>query len=252
MGSDPNFRLRPAATVLQAGGMPRALRASLAGLPHHVIARANGGARLFDRAADFIAFLDLIGEAGARAPAAALGYCLMPNHVHLLLRPAEPGALSRWMQWLLTTHSARRHRARGTRGHVWQGRFKAFPIQDDRHFLTVLRYVERNALRAGLVQRAEDWRWSSLAARESGAPPAWLEAPDLPGGWRAYVNEAQSAAELDALRRSVNRGWPFGEAGWASVSRASGPPRSSTRAKAIGAQAWAISAKRAVSPIVAP
>ena len=195
--------------------MPRALRASLPGLPHHVIARANGSARVFARPTDFLAFLDLLAEAGGRAPVVTLGYCLMPNHVHLLLRPAAADALSRWMQWLLTTHAARRHRALGTRGHVWQGRFKAFPIQDDRHFLTVLRYVERNALRAGLVERAEAWRWSSLAAREGGAPPSWLEAPSLPRGWRDYVNEAQSAAEVDALRRSVNRGFPFGEPAWA-------------------------------------
>jgi putative transposase len=214
--------------------MPRALRASLPGLPHHVIARANGGGRIFSRPADFLAFLDLVAEAGERAPVAVLGYCLMPNHVHLLLRPAEADALSRWMQWLLTTHAARRHRALGTRGHVWQGRFKAFPIQDDRHFLTVLRYVERNALRAGLVEQAEAWRWSSLAARADGAL-AWLETPTLPRGWTAYVNEAQTAAELDALRRSVNRGFPFGEADWATAKAAalgfSARPRGRPRLK---------------------
>jgi putative transposase len=124
--------------------------------------------------------------------------------------------LSEFMQWLLTTHvHGYRMRYRGS-GHVWQGRFKAFPIEQDEHLLTVLRYVERNALRANLVARAEDWPWSSL--------PAWLSPPLLPRlhpgpvprhvGWLEYVQEPQTEAELAALRRSVARGAPYGGANW--------------------------------------
>ena len=103
-------------------------------------------------------------------------------------------------------------------GHAYQGRFKSFPVQDDEHLLTVLRYVERNALRAGLVRRAEDWPWSSLWRQEKGGEKArellgeWpLPRPE---DWAAWVNQAQSEAELKALRRSVVRGCPYGEAGW--------------------------------------
>jgi putative transposase len=144
--------------------------------------------------------------------------CLMPNHIHLVLRPCEDGDLGRWMQWLLTAHVRRHHHHYGTSGHIWQGRFKAFPIQHDAHLLQVMRYVERNALRANLVCRAEDWHWGSLAWRNSAYPPAFLTLPPIPlsGDWIARVNAPESTVELEALRRSVNRGTPFGDEAWVS------------------------------------
>ena len=106
------------------------------------------------------------------------------------------------------------HRSSGT-GPLYQGRFKSFPIQEDDHFLTVLRYVERNALRANLVQRAEDWRWSSLWHRVQGGAAALDEGPvALPRDWRRTFSRLQTEAELAALRRSVVRGVPFGEESW--------------------------------------
>ena len=145
--------------------MPRTARASVGDICYHVLNRGNGRQRVFHRDEDYAAFLDLVGSACARLPLRVLGLCLLPNHFHLLLWPHADGDLSRWMQWLLTAHVRRYHGRRGTSGHIWQGRFKAFPIQRDEHFLTVLRYVERNPVRAGLVRRAEDWPWSSLALR---------------------------------------------------------------------------------------
>ncbi len=100
-----------------------------------------------------------------------LAYCLMPNHFHLLLWPREDGDLSQFMRWLTVTHTQRwhaHHRTAGT-GHLYQGRFKSFPVESDDNFLTVCRYVERNAVRANLVERAEDWRWGSLSARRAKA-----------------------------------------------------------------------------------
>jgi putative transposase len=153
----------------------------------------------------------LVGQACQRLPMRVVGFCLMPNHFHLVLWPYQDGDLSRFMQWLLTSHVRRYHRHYGGSGHVWQGRFKAFPIEQDEHLLMVLRYVERNALRAKLVCRAEDWRWSSL-----GATDAWLHPGPVPRGddWLAWVNQPQSEAEEKALRRSVNRGTPFGSPTW--------------------------------------
>jgi putative transposase len=119
------------------------------------------------------------------------------------------------MQWLLTSHVRRHHRVHRTTGHVWQGRFKAFPIEDDDHLLTVLRYVEQNPLRAKLVRRAENWRWSSVGA---GGSAAGLELHDgpfpRPADWLRFVNEPQIEAELESLRRSVLRGAPFGKESW--------------------------------------
>ncbi len=197
--------------------MPRTARASVGNVCYHVINRGNGSAKVFHNNGDFAAFNALFDEASARLNMRLLAYCLMPNHFHLVLWPHGDGDLSRWMQWLMTAHVRRYHRLRGTRGHVWQGRFKAFPIQKDEHLVTVLRYVERNPLRAGLVERAEEWAWSSLRMRQGRDPETVLDqgpAP-LPRNWTGFVNRPQTATELDHVRRCVNREAPFGNAAWA-------------------------------------
>lgn len=197
--------------------MPRTARASVGGMCYHVLNRGNGRAKVFHKDADYASFVDLLAEANERLPLQILGYALMPNHFHLVLRPRAAGDLGRWMQWLLTSHVRRYHRHYQGNGHVWQGRFKAFPIQDDNHLLTVLRYVERNPLRAKLVTRAEQWPWSSLAWRPTGNRPQMLSAWPIatPRNWLARVNDVQSDSELAAVRQSVNRGTPFGAEIWA-------------------------------------
>lgn len=194
--------------------MPRTARASAGGLCYHIINRGNARAAVFHQPGDYRAFVALLREAAARVPMRVLAYCLLPNHFHVAVWPRADGDLSRWMQWLLTAHVRRYHRHYRTSGHVWQGRFKAFPIQQDEHLLTVLRYIERNPLRAGLVARAEDWLWSSV--REWGTADPFLHAGPVPrpADWVAWVNEAVTDAELERLRHSVNRGTPFGTAAW--------------------------------------
>jgi len=149
-------------------------------------------------------------------PMRVLGWCLMPNHFHLVLWPHEAGDLSQWMHWLLNTHVRRYHRHHGSSGHLWQGRFKAFAIEHDAHLLTVLRYVERNALRAGLVERAELWPWSSLHREASEPRPTYWHAGPVPRpeGWLAWVNEPVTEAELKQLRVCLERGRPYGNEGW--------------------------------------
>ena len=133
--------------------------------------------------------------------------------------PHDDGELSRFIGWLTLTHTQRWHSAHGTTGcgHLYQGRFKSFPVEDDEHFLTVARYVERNALRAKLVRDAADWRWSSLARWLAGGPARGLltswpvrRSPD----WLAHVNSPQTEAEVAALQRSIQRGVPFGSPEW--------------------------------------
>jgi len=152
--------------------MPRSARASAGGYCYHVMNRGNARAEVFHKQEGLAAFLRIMGEAGLRVPMRVVAYCLMPNHFHLVLWPRTDGDLSRWMHWLLTTHVRRYLGHYGHSGHVWQGRFKAFPIQQDEHLLTVIRYVERNPLRAGLVERAQDWKWSSLGPKAPPATPA--------------------------------------------------------------------------------
>ena len=145
--------------------MPRTARASVGGLCYHVMNRGNARAEIFWKREDYAAFLTLLRDATDRVPVRVLAYCLMPTHFHLALWPRRDGDLSRFLHWLLTAHVRRYHQHYQSSGHVWQGRFKAFPIQQDDHLLTVLRYIERNPVRAGLVTRAEEWQWSSLRER---------------------------------------------------------------------------------------
>ena len=198
--------------------MPRTTRAAAGDLCYHVINRGNARATVFHKDGDYQAFLDLIAAANDRLPMRVLGFCLMPNHFHLILRPHEDGDLSRWMQWLTTTHVRRYHKHHQTvgGGHIWQGRFKAFPIQRDEHLLAVLRYIERNPKRANLVDAAQDWRWSSLRWRTSTAPLPWLaKLPiELPANWTRRVNQPESEKELEAVRHSIRRSSPFGGEKW--------------------------------------
>ena len=200
--------------------MPRRPRLAAGELAYHILNRRVGRLPLFEKPADYVAFEKILAEAADRTRVRIAAYCLMPNHWHLLLWPRRDGELSEVLRWITVTHTQRwhaHHHTAGT-GPVYQGRFKSFPVQTDEHFLTVARYVERNALRAKLVSRAEGWQWSSLWRREQedGKMTAWLsEWPmDQPRDWVARVNRPQMASELKALRVSVQRGQPFGEEGW--------------------------------------
>jgi putative transposase len=195
--------------------MPRTARASVAGLWYHVLNRGNRREAVFHKPADYDAFVKAMADAQVRLPVDILGYCLMPNHFHLVLRTRADGDLGRWVQWVLMAHARRYHRHYHTTGHVWQGRFKAFPIQDDDHLVSVLRYVERNALRAELVARAEDWKWSSVAAWLRHDPMLWRgKQPVRDKRWLERVNEPLSAGDLDRLRLSVERSRPYGKEAW--------------------------------------
>jgi putative transposase len=194
--------------------MPRTARASVAGTWYHVLNRGNRRAAVFHKPSDYDAFVKAIADAHARMPIDLLGYCLMPNHFHLVIRTRADDDLGRWVRWLLVAHAQRYHRHYGTTGHVWQGRYKAFPVQDDDHLIGVLRYVERNALRAELVARAEDWKWSSLPGWLSGDPLLWRGLAVRDERWLERVNEPLSAGDLRRLRLSVERGRPYGDESW--------------------------------------
>src|SRR5205814_5019713 len=159
------------------------------GLVYHVLNRAVARLPLFEKDGDYQAFERVMGEALHETPMRVLAYCLMPNHWHMVLWPEHDGELTAFVRWLTHTHSMRwhAHYHTGGTGHIYQGRFKSFPIEGDDHFYTVCRYVERNPLRANLVQRAEHWRWSSLWRRIHGDDqPGPLLAPwpmPLPATW---------------------------------------------------------------------
>ena len=200
--------------------MSRHIRAQEGGVVYHAINRANARACLFDDRGDYQAFERVLGEAIARESMRLLAYCVMPNHFHLVLWPRADGDLSRFMGWLTMTHTQRWHAHRNTvgSGHLYQGRFKSFPVQSDEHLLILCRYVERNPLRAGLVTRAEHWPWGSLA--KSTTVPSidnsllhpWVI--ERPGDWVERVNAAMTPAEEEAVQRSIQRNQPFGTSDW--------------------------------------
>lgn len=196
--------------------MPRIRRVAPAGLAHHVLNRGNNRACIFRKPRDYQAFAALLLEAQDRVPMRVLAWALMPNHFHLVLWPETMDAISAYMRWLMNGHIRRYQHHYGTcgHGHVYQGRFKNFPIQTGGHLLRVLRYVEANALRAGLVARAEDWPWSSLAPPSDGRPLLTPSPVPRPPDWLDYVNAVTATQELGALRSAVRRGAPFGESAW--------------------------------------
>ncbi|MGB2984970.1 MAG: transposase [Phycisphaerae bacterium] len=206
--------------------MARPLRHAPGGLAYHVINRGTGRRRVFDDAGDYEAFERVLAEARERVGMRVCAYVVMPNHWHFVLWPRNDGDLSRFMSWLTMTHTQRWHAHRHTTGtgHVYQGRFKSFPIEADDHFLTVCRYVERNPLRAGLVDSVANWRWGSFAVRRASGKRARALLDDWPvkrpRDWARCVNEAETTEQLETLRQCVRRGRPYGREGWTEPTAA--------------------------------
>jgi putative transposase len=174
---------------------------------------------LFNTPADYETFLRVMIETSARVTVPLLVYCLMPNHWHLVLWSRTDGDISKYLQWLTGTHAQRWRVAAGSigRGAVYQGRFRSVPVQTDIHLVRLCGYVERNALRAGLVGRAELWRWSSLAveARNNSNRPTLSPWPiPQPADWINCVNQEEPASELERIRTSIKRNIPYGTPQW--------------------------------------
>ena len=184
----------------------------------HVVNRSAKRARLFDVADDYLAARDVLALGVDRFDVALFAYSMMPNHWHFVIAARTDGELSRFMHWFETTHARRWQLAKGADGlgAVYQGRFKSLAIQADAHFLWVCRYVERNALRANMVNRAEDWPWSSLWQRlhRSDGPTLAQWPVPLTSDWLTYVNAPQTDAEMAAFRNAIEARRPFGDDEW--------------------------------------
>lgn len=224
--------------------MPRIIRIDIGNHCYHVINRANARLPIFFAEKDYILFENVLEEAKEKFSMRILAYCLMPNHFHLVLYPKNDGDMGKFMQWLTLTHTQRWHQANNTKGsgHLYQGRYKSFLIQDDNHLLSVARYVERNSLRAKLVKRAENWGFCSLArrlsndARKKKLLSEW-PIPE-PRDYLSFVNTPQTKDEEESIRGSVVRGKPFGADEWTlkmikkfgleATVRATGRPKKGT------------------------
>jgi putative transposase len=231
--------------------MPRPPRIVIPDVVYHVLNRANERARIFHSPSEYRLFRLLLREAARHVAMRLLAYCVMPNHWHLVLWPSEDGQLSSFMRWLTLTHAQRWHTRRRNlgSGHLYQGRFKSFIVQPDGHVLEVCRYIERDPLRTGLVRRLDHWRWSSLwQLSHSGKARIPIDEGPLPHppDWLRVAREPQNEPELLALRRSIERGAPFGEPRWCddmvsrfgliSTIRPRGRPRSGSQRRGAAPQ----------------
>ena len=204
--------------------MPRRPRICPPGTCFHVLNRSVARLALFEKPADYEAFERVLHEAFTRVPLPVFAYSVMPNHWHFVVRPQTKTQVTNFFRWLTHTHTMRWHAHYHTEGsgHLYQGRFKTFPIEDDEHLLAVLRYVERNPLSASLCENAEDWRYGSLwrtvhgDADSQSLLSSWpIERPRT---WKAMVNRPQNEAETKAIQQCLKKGSPYGSQRFVSQS----------------------------------
>ena len=196
--------------------MPRLSRTVFAGIPHHITQRGNRREDIFFIDEDREAYLSWLKEYSEKYEAEILAYCLMSNHIHLVLIPTNEDGLHRLLKPLHMRYAQRINRARGWKGQLWQGRFFSSPL-DDAYLWAAVRYVERNPVRAEMVRRAEHYRWSSAAAHcgkrldellnlDSG----WGKQFAAMENWASWLAEGDENEEIATLRRNVEKGLPCG------------------------------------------
>jgi putative transposase len=191
--------------------MPRSTRTAFAGAIFHVVNRGVERRRVFFDDRDYARFMSLLREGKERAPVKVIAFCLMPNHFHIMIEPETKEALGDYMHWVTGRYAAEFRTRTDTRGlgHVFQQRYWSRGCEGVDAFFNLLRYVEANAHRAALVQRAEDWQWGSLCARRKGDTSVLDDSPfELPEYWAALVNRPQFDRELAFARFKPKRGRP--------------------------------------------
>lgn len=196
--------------------MPRTARSAIGNTVYHVLNRGNGRMKIFRKPDDYAAFVALLIDGLDRARIELFAFCLMPNHWHLALRPRTGRDLSAYLSWVTNTH-VKRYRAhyRRTSGHLYQGRYKSFPVQQDQHFLTLMRYIEANPRRARLVRAAQNWPFSSLGCDRDTACKLLAPWPlNRSRNWAHQVNTALDERDLAQIRTSIIRDRPFGDDRW--------------------------------------
>jgi len=196
--------------------MARMARVVAAGVPHLVTQRGNRRQNVFFGDGDYVAYKALLAE-GCRAAGTQLwAYCLMPNHVHLILVPADEDGLRAALGETHRRYTRAVNAREGWGGYLWQGRFASFPV-DDAHLFACARYIELNPVRAKLVRRARDWKWSSARAHLAGRDDALVRVKpllDRLDDWAAFLGEGLAEEEREAIRKSERTGRPLGATGF--------------------------------------
>ena len=190
--------------------MPRMARVVVPGIPHHITQRGNRRQSVFFGDEDYRLYGHLLGQHCRRSSVQVWAYCLMPNHVHLVMVPEREDGLHRSLAETHRRYTRHINFREGWRGYLWQGRFASFPM-DERHMLAAVRYIELNPVRAGLCRAPEDWPWSSARAHLSGEEDDLVDVSpllSLVGDWGGYLSQTAAASELEAIRRHVRTGRP--------------------------------------------
>jgi putative transposase len=188
--------------------MPRAARLVLPGIPHHVKQRGNRRQPTFFSDADYQLYIGLLRHWSAKSGTRVWAWCLMPNHVHLILVPADADGLRATLAPAHRLYTGEINRRQGWHGHLWQGRFASFPMEEG-HLHACLRYVELNPVRARLAARPEDWRWSSARAHLGLGPDRLTDiAPtrERIEDWRAFLDAGIDDADCEAIRTAERTG----------------------------------------------
>ncbi len=181
-------------------------------MPHHVTQRGNRRQQTFFNDGDYAAYIELMVEWCGKEGVEIWAYSCMPNHTHLICVPSSEEALRRAVGEAHRRYTRRINFREKWRGYLWQGRFASF-VMDEPYLLAAARYVELNPVRAKLVARAEDWRWSSARAHMLGCDDALVKVAPLPamvGDWRAFLDSALPEGELEELRKHARTGRPLG------------------------------------------
>jgi len=198
--------------------MPRLPRTVFGGLPHHVTQRGNRREEIFFTDEDCEAYLSWLKEYSDKYRVEVLAYCLMTNHIHLVAAPSTADGLQRVLKPLHMRYAQRINRARGWKGHLWQGRYFSSPL-DEAYLWAAVRYVERNPVRAGMEQRAENYRWSSAAAHCGNRSDdllnlesSWSKQFAAVHDWSTWLAEGDETEKIKILRQNVDKGLPCGNA----------------------------------------
>ncbi len=200
--------------------MPRNARIDVGGEVYHVINRANGRMEIFSEPEDYELFEKLLLETKELLGMRILAYTLMPNHWHLVLYPRNDGDMGTFMHRLSNAHTRKVHAKTLTNGsgHLYQGRYKSFLVEDDRYLLALIKYVERNPVRAKLIAKCEDWQWGSAWKRVNGTKEEKkLLDPSptpFPSGYKSWINTPDKEDDLSMIRTSIQKGSPFGRGKW--------------------------------------
>lgn len=200
--------------------MPRLARVDIGDQIYHVINRANGRLKIFNKDTDYQLFEELLQKVQEETSMRILAYTIMPNHWHIVLQPRNDGDLGIFMHRLTNAHT--RHFRVNTHtigyGHLYQGRYKSFLVSDDSYLLTLIKYVERNPVRAKMTKKCEDWRWGSAWRRIKGTLSQLKllsESPTpLPQDYQLWINTPDKEDDVVSLRSSVNKGVPYGNDHW--------------------------------------